>query len=1222
LRTAWLRTSISRFSSNLIHLSVSLIGHSSTIPALVDCGSTLNFINENLVSTLRLNTEQCASTQVVLADGRILAHSNRQVTLKISIAGIPQTHTFLVAPIGVHSLILGMPWLEDTNPAINWKLKSVQFDPNVSSSSSPAPLSESLSEPLETLPRPEISPLPQDRRMKKQKSKTLPNGNSPRTPSTVRLTTQINSNDQVYVLHLDGIVSLSEYLSAAHEAAQNDLPPIPKEYADLAEVFSKQKAHELAPHRGPLDHHIHLEKDSKPVFGPIYNLSETELQVLKQYIEENLQRNFIRPSTSPFGAPVLFVKKPDGSLRLCVDYRALNRMTIKNRYPLPLISELLDRVKGARFFTKIDVRDAFNRLRIALGDEHKTAFRTRYGHFEYLVMPFGLTNAPGSFQAYINDIIRDALDRFAVAYMDDILIYSNSLEEHILHVRTILQKLLSAGLFVKLEKCEFHVQKVSFLGFIITPEGISMDPERILTIADWPVPESVLDIQVFLGFCNFYRRFIEGYSRVVLPITRLLRKGQRFIWSAEAQSAFDQLKASFTSAPILAHFDPKLPVTLHADSSGFAISGIVSQPDANDVLHPVAFWSRKCIPAECNYDIHDREMLAIVECFKHWRHYLEGSLHPVHVRSDHKNLETFMTTKILNRRQARWAEILSGYDFVLDHIPGSKNPADGPSRRPDYAKDADIPSGALIPPKALRLLPTESLPPGVRPAPSDVPGAHLETTWSQPLESISAFVSELSLREQIISALLKDPVADEQRLDPQSPWSWDNGLLLRNNLIYVPEDNSLRLELMRQHHDDPLAGHFGIPKTFELLSRNYWFPRMHAFVKSYIASCDLCSRGKPSRHPRHGELAPLPAPSGPWKSVSCDFIVDLPISNGFDSILVFVDRLTKMTHLVPCHKTTDAPEFARMFLDNVIRLHGIPQSLVSDRGSIFTSHFWKSLASMMNLKRRLSTAFHPQTDGQTERMNQTLEQYLRMYCNYQQDNWTNLLSLAEFALNNAHQPTINCSPFYANYGFHPTFTINPRSPSMSVPAAKALADNLQSHHSDLIESIKSAQNHQARYYDAKHKRIEFSVGDKVWLSSLNIQTQRPSKKLDWKRLGPFTILERIGTQAYRLQLPPSIKIHPVFHVSLLEPHTSSTIPHRTQPPPPPVVVVDSSELEYEVEDILDSKYLRNRLFYLIKWKGYDPSDNSWEPASSVKNSPRLVEAFHSKYPNRPKPATR
>ena len=246
--------------------------------------------------------------------------------------------------------------------------------------------------------------------------------------------TKINSNDEIYILHLNEITCLSEYLSAVYEVAQASAPLIPKEYKDLAEVFSKNKAHELPPNRGPLDHHIYLKEGSKPVFGPIYNLFETELQVLKEYIDENLHKRFIRPSISPFGAPVLFIKKPDGSLHLCINYRTLNSMTIKNWYPLPLISKLLNHVKGTKYFTKIDVCNGFNRLCIALGHEFKTAFRTHYGHFEYLVMRFGLTGAPSTFHSYINDIIHDCLDSFAVAYIDDILIYSNSLQEDILHI--------------------------------------------------------------------------------------------------------------------------------------------------------------------------------------------------------------------------------------------------------------------------------------------------------------------------------------------------------------------------------------------------------------------------------------------------------------------------------------------------------------------------------------------------------------------------------------------------------------------------------------------------------------------------------------------------------------------------------------------------------------------------------------------------------------------
>ena len=1244
---ARISASLTKSTRDLVYLSVSLIGLSATVQALIDSGATLNFINEALVSNLGLITETCSSITVRLANGQVLSHANRKVTLQFTIAGVRQSQTFYVAPIGMHSIILGMPWLESVNPLICWRRKLIlsYFVHNLPTSlfDSTTPTSPSpTSEPPISVSSPALSPSPSPTsgrrkplgKSKRKSTPNLPHFSDPKpapTPPKVRLTTRINSNDEVYILHLDTITPFPEYLSALDAERAAAPPEIPEQYRDLAEVFSKAKSEELPSHRGPLDHAIPLEPNSKPVFGPIYNLSETELQVLKEYIDTNLRKRFIRPSTSPFGSPVLFVKKPDGSLRLCVDYRALNNITIKNRYPLPLISEMLDRFKGAKYFTKLDVREAFNRLRIKHGDEFKTAFRTRYGHFEYLVMPFGLCNAPGSFQAYINDVIHEFLDKFAVAYLDDILIYSNSLEEHILHVRQVLQKLLSHDLYVKLEKCQFSVQTISFLGFIISPEGISMDADRITTITEWPVPKSVIDIQIFLGFANFYRRFVDSYSRVVLPITSLLKTKNKpkFKWTFSAQEAFDRLKSLFTSAPLLRHFDPDLQSTLFTDSSGFALSGTICQPH-NGRLHPVAFWSRKCVPAECNYDIHDREMLAIVESMKHWRHYFEGAKFPVLVRSDHKNLERFMSTKILNRRQARWAEILSGYDFVLDHIPGSKNPADGPSRRPDYAENVEAPNGALIPKSALRLLPQyRSL--ASAEAPSSSGTSHLaSSTFASMLANLSVFTAESSLRQRIMDALSVDSIADEQHRTPitstttttNSPWSWEDGLLLYKNLIYVPQDESIRLELLQEHHDSALAGHYGVDKTYELLSRNYWFPGMLSYAKSYVTTCDLCSRGKAPRHAKHGELSPLPVPSGPWKSVTCDFIVDLPLSKTsdgqtYDSILVFVDRFTKMTHFVPCLKSTDAAEFANMFLNHVIRLHGIPGSLVSDRGSIFTSHFWSSLSSLMGLKRRLSTAFHPQTDGQTERMNQTLEQYLRVFCNYQQDDWANLLSLAEFSYNNSRQASLGCSPFYANYGYNPTFTLNLRRENLvSVPAAKALAESLQSVHESLIDNLKTAQDHQARYHDAKHKSIEFSVGNKVWLNPSNIRTERPSKKLDWKRLGPFSITKRIGTQAYELSLPKSMKIHPVFHVSLLEPYKASPIPDRTQPPPPPVIV--DSDREFEVEQILDSKFTRNHLYYLVKWKGYSISDNSWEPAQFLKNAPELVKSFHDRYPSKPR----
>ena len=1188
LRHATLTSTSISVTSNLVHLSVKL--SATLLQALLDSGATLNFVNETIVKNLALKTTPCAPTKVTLADGRVLTHATRQTTLHYYIANVPQEDTFLVAPMGDHSIILGMPWLERVNPQIDWPTKTVDF------SSSPTQNKHSITteEPIVPIPKPTPKPLNPTKTVDFSSLST-----QDKHRPLMGLTTRICPDDQVFLAIYHPTRHSLSTLSNTEPTNERPKTPVklPPEYNDFADVFSENNANKLPPLRGHLDHSISLEEGTKPQFGPIYNLSEIELEVLKEYIETHLANGFIRPSSSPFGAPVLFVKKPHGrGLRLVVDYRALNRVTIKNRYPLPLISELLDRLRKAKLFTKIDLRAAYNLIRIARGEEWKTAFRTRYGHFEYLVMPFGLTNAPATFQSYINSALREYLDNFCTAYLDDILIYSNSREKHTEHVRLVLTKLQKHGLYASLEKCEFSVQEVNFLGYIISPKGVAMEPNRITTIVEWPTPNSVHDIQVFLGFCNFYRRFIKAYSRVALPITTLLQKSPKeFQWTPTAQRSFEQLKLLFTQAPILRHFDPELPIFLYNDASGFATSAILCQPHDENV-HPVAFWSRKSTPAECNYDIHDRELLAIVSAFQHWRHYLEGAKHTVTVYTDHKNLEVFMNTKILNRRQARWAELLAGYDFVLTAIPGSRNPADGPSRRPDYAKDVIAPDGLLIPPFAF---PTSSK---IMDAPLFLLSAALNT-----------FTPETPLRQRFLEALRKDPIAISQQT-PTSPYSWHDGLLCYKTTIYIPE--TLRLDVLRMHHDDPLAGHFGIAKTIELLSRNYWFPKLSAYVKNYVSTCDLCSRSKHSRHMKYGELLPLPVPSKPWKGITCDFIVDLPPSNGYDALLVFVDRLTKMIHLIPCNKASDAPQFARMFLDHIVRLHGLPESIVSDRGAIFTSHFWKTLTKLLNINGRLSTSFHPQTDGQTERINQIAEQYLRMYCNYQQDDWYYHLSLAEFAYNNAYQSSIQCSPFYANYGFHPEFHVNlQHNEATNIPAAKEYAEQLAQHHERLVENVKQAQNSQAQYYDAKHKRIEFAVKDKVWLLSSNIRTERPSKKLDWKRLGPFTITERIGLQAYRLNLPQSMKIHPVFHISLLEPYKPSTIPGRFQDPPPPVVIND--EYEWEVEHILDSIFRHGKLWYKVHWRGYSTSEDSWQPASNLANSLDLIKQFHSRYPSKP-----
>ncbi|PIL25459.1 hypothetical protein GSI_13349 [Ganoderma sinense ZZ0214-1] len=379
---------------------------------------------------------------------------------------------------------------------------------------------------------------------------------------------------------------------------------VPDKYAHFARVFSSVEVEQLPPHRPGFDTAIELEDSKTPPYGPLYHLSEDERAHVLDYVETNLKKGFIRRSTSSAAAPILFVRKKTGDLRLCVDYRGLNAITRKNRYPLPLIGDLLDRIQGCRVFTTLDLKNAFNLIRIREGDEWKTAFRTHLGLFEYLVMPFGLTNAPGTFQAYIQDALRDLLDVVCVVYIDDILIFSRNQEEHDRHVAMVLERLEKAGLFANAKKCSFDQLEVEYIGYRLNADGIRMDPKKLSTIADWPVPTSVKEVQSFLGFANFYRHFIDNYAKMALPLHALTKKASRdapFIWSSEANNAFEALRGAVLSEPVLFHFNPTRPSTLSTDASDFAIAGVLHQPDDAGHLHPVAYYSRKLSPAEINY---------------------------------------------------------------------------------------------------------------------------------------------------------------------------------------------------------------------------------------------------------------------------------------------------------------------------------------------------------------------------------------------------------------------------------------------------------------------------------------------------------------------------------------------------------------------------------------------------------------------------------------------
>jgi hypothetical protein len=395
-----------------------------------------------------------------------------------------------------------------------------------------------------------------------------------------------------------------------------------------------------------------------------------EMAELKTQLTDLMQKGFIRPSVSPFGAPILFVHKKEGTLRLCVDYRALNKATVKNRYPLPRIDELMDQLAGAKYFTKIDLYSGYHQIRIKEEDVPKTAFRTRYGHYEFLVLPFGLTNAPATFMTLMNDVFKEYLDKFVVIYLDDILVYSKTKDDHVRHLRDVLSKLREHKLYAKIVKCEIMKNVVEYLGHFISSQGISVDKRKIDAVYNWPTPYNVSELRSFLGLASYYRKFVKGFSALVTPLTTFLHKEQTFRWDNEQKQAFDNIKHCLTTAPVLLIPDPSKAFTVTTDASDFAVGAVLSQ-DQGQGDQPVAFESRKLSPAELNYPVHEKELLAIVHALRLWKTYLEGQRFTV--ITDHASLEYIKTQHNLSRRQARWLETLQSFDFEVRYRPGKTN---------------------------------------------------------------------------------------------------------------------------------------------------------------------------------------------------------------------------------------------------------------------------------------------------------------------------------------------------------------------------------------------------------------------------------------------------------------------------------------------------------------------------------------------------------------------
>jgi hypothetical protein len=1109
---------------------------------MVDSGATDNFMAPEAAASAKLRTlKKQVPYKLHLADGQ-LANGDGVVKyetqeFEMQLGQHSERIKMDLVPLGGHQIILGMPWLRNHNPHIDWVTRTVQCD---------------------------------ECKCKKEFARGLARP----TPGQELKATRSPRSDTF--------------------AQDPSLKHIPAEYMEYAEIFRERPKEQALPKHQAWDHEIKLKEGTEPPRLKMIPLSEEKLGLLREYLDEMLSKGFIRESSSAAGAPIFFVpKKGDEKGRPVVDYRKLNDITIKDAYPLPLASELRDRIQGAKYFTKLDQRSGFNLIRIVESDVWKTAFITRYGLYEYLVMPFGLCNAPATCMRLVHKLLRKYLDKYCVAYLDDILIFTKTLEEHVKIVREILQILMDAGILLKPSKCEFHVTETEFLGYIVSTTGLKMSPHKVKEVLEWKEPTTIKGMQSFLGFANFYRRFIKDYSKIAAPLMELTKKDVTYKWNDAARKAFETLKQAFTRAPVLITFDPDQPITVETDASDYALGAVLSQPGKDGKLQPVAYYSKKLQPAELNYEIYDKELLAIVCAFKEWEVYLMGSKQTVTVYSDHKNLVYFMTTKILNRRQVRWAEMLAMYNFKILYVKGTENArADALSRKEEYQEEGKSESHAIFRQEGDSLV---------------FNSAQLATMTK---------IRDDHLEKQVQQHYENDSTAKRVLERPGEGFTIREKVIYFHEKIYIP--STLAKQFTQEQHELPAHGHQGITKTFARIKANSYFPRMRKIVEEVIGNCDTCIRNKTSRHAPYGQLKTPDTPTQPWKSIAWDFVVKLPPSKDpitgvvYDSILVIVDRLTKFGYMIPYKESSTAEDLAYIFLRIVASVHGVPTEIISDRDKLFTSKFWQTLTALLGIKRKLSTAFHPQTDGQTERLNQTMEQYLRCYINYRQDNWVELLPLAQFAYNTAEAATTNMTPAYANFGFEPK-AYNTQLPDLAKSdIAITKAEDLRNLHEQLSLDIKFIAQRTAYYYNTKRSmEPTLKKGDKVYLLRRNINTKRPSDKLDHKKLGPFKISEVVGPVNYRLELPQTMNIHPVFHISLLEPAPPGA-PNAPYTEIEPV----NPNAEYEVEEILDQKYIRGKLHYLIKWEGYPHSENTWEPITNL-NCPADLEKFHRRNPQLP-----
>jgi len=1074
------------------------------------------------------------------------------------------------------------------------------------------------------------------------------------------------AESSVPALHSDlykykGPSQKEEVMLAVMDAHLNELHEEEEVLPDLRKKWVESAADILTgapPHLPPLreiNHQIPLIDESKRYNYHLPRCPDSLKPELTEKIERYKKAGWWEETNVSQAAPMLCVLKKSGRLRTVIDGWKRNDNTEKDVTPFPDQEQIRMDVARGKYRSKIDMSDAYEQIRVEPQDVWKTAFSTVYGTFVSHTMQQGDCNAPATFQRLMTAIFREFIGRFVHVYLDDIFVYSNSIEEHERHLGLVFDKLRKAQLYLEESKLDLYSKRMDCLGHIIDDRGIHADSDKMARVREWRTPRNKHDVQRFLGLVQYLAHFMPDVSAYTGPLAAIQKNGHPFHWRPMHQMCMDNIKHLACKTPILRPIDTTVnePIWVICDASASGIGAVYGQGATWQTCRPAGFMSKKFTAAQHNYRVFEMETIAILEALLKWEDKLIGNR--IHIVTDHRALEFFKTQRRLSSRQMRWMEYLSRFDYDIQYIKGTSNKvADSLSRyyqsdtwedvHPSYdfvsadlkldPEGEDLPWNRVV---EIRAISDEARDRPIREATEEreVLAEQLANTRSQSeapggtpddendptiFESISQgpelrkhVEKATDFLDKVKKGYAKDVLFSKivKEAERYSAFKYRDGLLYTNNrggheVLCIPrvvtKDYSLTAIVIEQAHT--ILGHFGAQKTSDYIRRWYWWPRISPEVDKYCETCGICQANKTSTQRPVGLLHPLPIPNRPWGSIGMDFVGPFPTSKGYDYLWVIICRLTSMVHLIPVNTTVKASELASLYVKEVVRLHGLPDSIVSDRDSKFTSKFWSETHRILGTKLLMSTAFHPQTDGATERANRSVGQILRTLIQPDQTDWVEKLPLTEFAINSNLSSSTGFAPFELNYGYMPMLIGGITPFEKAKPGVKRFVNqainNLEMAHDAIIES-RVTQTRQAN----KRRRPEtpFAVGDKVYLSTENLALPKGrSRKLMPKYIGPYKVTKSHPAESkYTLDLPPELaarRIYPSFHVSRLrhyEKNDDVCFPKRE------VRAYydfgDAEDNEWLVDDILAHQWNGNKVSFLVQW---NLGDTTWEPYSECK----------------------